>query len=152
MCIVLYRGGLELQIQSHRSWWSNWISTRAMFLAFPLLLKWPGSNFNTCDKGEEAYFLLESQWVYVNQTPLTHFPSGNTWVNPWKVQWIDEFAVGTSTCRYFCKLPLAMQHAGSSSSMNTAPASPLVGRWRQVPHLLECWQNVRDILPTSSCI
>lgn len=47
MCTVSYRGGLELQTQSHRSWWSNWISMRAMFLALLLLLKWPGSNFNT---------------------------------------------------------------------------------------------------------
>lgn len=42
-----YRGGLELQIQSHRSWWSNWMSMRAMYFDLPLLLKWPGSNFNT---------------------------------------------------------------------------------------------------------
>lgn len=46
---LFYRGGLELQTQSQRSWWSSCISTKDMlFLILPLLLcPASGTNFST---------------------------------------------------------------------------------------------------------
>lgn len=54
---LFYRGGLELQTQSQRSWWSSCISTKDMlFLILPLLLVCPasGMNFSTWEDQQKC--------------------------------------------------------------------------------------------------
>lgn len=57
---LFYRGGLELQTQSQRSWWSSCMSTKDMlFLILFLLLVCPasGTNFSTWEDQQKCIAL-----------------------------------------------------------------------------------------------